>query len=155
MKALTLTQPWAALVAIGAKRIETRGWATPHRGRVAIHAAKRWTVDDRLVVADPTFLDALAVWWGPDLTHCLDRLDQQRGHVIAVTSILDCVPVEDHRVMVRLDSRPGGDTEEAFGNYAPGRWAWLLGGVEILRHPTPARGMLGLWEWDAPPGLAA
>ena len=40
MKALTLTQPWASLVAIGAKRIETRSWSTPYRGLLAIHAAK-------------------------------------------------------------------------------------------------------------------
>lgn len=32
MKALTLTQPWATLVAIGAKCIETRGWSTDYRG---------------------------------------------------------------------------------------------------------------------------
>lgn len=40
MKAITLTQPWATLVAIGAKRIETRSWATRYRGPLAIHAAK-------------------------------------------------------------------------------------------------------------------
>ncbi len=40
MKALTLTQPWATLVAIGAKCIETRSWRTSYRGPLAIHAAK-------------------------------------------------------------------------------------------------------------------
>src|SRR3954451_22243677 len=38
--ALTLTQPWATLVAIGAKQIETRSWGTSYRGWLAIHAAK-------------------------------------------------------------------------------------------------------------------
>src|SRR6202030_2406661 len=42
MKALTLTQPWATLVAIGAKRIETRSWPTLYRGPLAIYAAKRF-----------------------------------------------------------------------------------------------------------------
>ena len=41
MKALTLWQPWATLVAIGAKKIETRSWKTNYRGPLAIHAAKR------------------------------------------------------------------------------------------------------------------
>jgi hypothetical protein len=36
MKALTLIQPWASLVAIGAKRVETRGWRTSYRGPLAI-----------------------------------------------------------------------------------------------------------------------
>ncbi len=39
MKAITLWQPWASLIAIGAKKIETRSWATKYRGPLAIHAA--------------------------------------------------------------------------------------------------------------------
>lgn len=39
MKVLTLHQPWATLIAIGAKWIETRPARTHVRGRVAIHAA--------------------------------------------------------------------------------------------------------------------
>lgn len=39
MKALTLWQPWASLVALGHKRIETRCWETKYRGTLAIHAA--------------------------------------------------------------------------------------------------------------------
>jgi hypothetical protein len=40
MKVLSLTQPWATLAAIGAKKIETRSWSTAYRGPLAIHAAK-------------------------------------------------------------------------------------------------------------------
>lgn len=40
MQALSLWQPWATLIAIGAKTIETRSWGTRYRGRIAIHAAK-------------------------------------------------------------------------------------------------------------------
>lgn len=40
-KMLTLHQPWASLVAVGRKRIETRSWSTSYRGPLAIHAAKR------------------------------------------------------------------------------------------------------------------
>ena len=39
-KALTIAQPWATLVAIGAKQIETRSWQTNYRGDIAIHAGK-------------------------------------------------------------------------------------------------------------------
>ncbi len=38
MKALSLKQPWAALVAIGVKKIETQSWGTSYRGSLAIHA---------------------------------------------------------------------------------------------------------------------
>jgi hypothetical protein len=38
--ALSLKQPWAALLAAGRKTIEVRNWRTPRRGRVLIHAAR-------------------------------------------------------------------------------------------------------------------
>lgn len=41
MKAITLWQPWAQLIAIGEKRYETRSWETKYRGMIAIHAAKK------------------------------------------------------------------------------------------------------------------
>lgn len=36
MKVLSVLQPWASLIAIGAKRYETRSWRTDHRGPIAI-----------------------------------------------------------------------------------------------------------------------
>jgi len=41
MKAITLHQPWASLVASGKKTIETRRWCTSWRGDVLICASKR------------------------------------------------------------------------------------------------------------------
>ena len=40
MKAITIKQPWASLIAAGLKDIENRTWKTNFRGRVLIHAAK-------------------------------------------------------------------------------------------------------------------
>ena len=41
MKALSLRQPWASLIADGRKTIETRTWRTHYRGPLAIHASAR------------------------------------------------------------------------------------------------------------------
>lgn len=41
MKAITLYEPWASLMAIGAKVNETRPSRTRHRGDICIHAAQR------------------------------------------------------------------------------------------------------------------
>ena len=41
MKALSLRQPWASLIANGHKTIETRTWRTRYRGPLAIHASMR------------------------------------------------------------------------------------------------------------------
>ena len=39
MKALSLRQPWASMIADGRKTIETRTWRTRYRGPIAIHAS--------------------------------------------------------------------------------------------------------------------
>src|SRR6516164_3913073 len=38
--ALSLKQPWAALLVHGRKTIEVRSWPTTRRGRILIHAAR-------------------------------------------------------------------------------------------------------------------
>ena len=41
MKALSIKQPWANMIAAGEKTIETRTWATPYRGRLLLVSSKR------------------------------------------------------------------------------------------------------------------
>lgn len=41
MKAITVIQPWATLLATGKKHIETRSWKTNYRGEILIHAGKK------------------------------------------------------------------------------------------------------------------
>ena len=43
MKALSIRQPWAWLIAHGHKDIENRVWQTGHRGPLLIHASKGMT----------------------------------------------------------------------------------------------------------------
>jgi hypothetical protein len=47
MQILTLWQPWASLVAIGAKTIETRGRPTNYRGPLLIHGTRRQPTSPR------------------------------------------------------------------------------------------------------------
>jgi hypothetical protein len=39
-RALSLKQPWAALLVAGRKTVEVRRWSTSYRGRLLIHAAR-------------------------------------------------------------------------------------------------------------------
>lgn len=41
MKALSIRQPWASLIAHGIKNIENRTWRTHFRGRIYIHASAK------------------------------------------------------------------------------------------------------------------
>lgn len=146
MKALTLTQPWATLVAIGAKRIETRSWRTPYRGSIAIHAAKGFPKWARETCLNPAF----AVELGPAVLPI--------GAVIATCRLIACLPTRElqkNRV-IEVDYLAGcadfylSDEERNFGDYSLGRWAWLLADVKTLPKPIPAKGALGLWEWNQP-----
>lgn len=40
MKAISIKQPWANLIASGQKTIETREWATPYRGKILLVSSK-------------------------------------------------------------------------------------------------------------------
>lgn len=89
MKTLSLTQPWATLVAIGEKRIETRSWATNYRGPLAIHASKgfpRWAVE--LALTEP-FRSTLATAGVKQLA------DLPTGAVIATCTLVDCLRIVD------------------------------------------------------------
>lgn len=39
-------------------------------------------------------------------------------------------------------------TQLAFGNYAEGRFAWVVELVEKFASPIPARGNRRIWTWD-------
>lgn len=41
MKALSLIQPYASLIAVGKKTIETRTWSTKYRGKLLIVSSKK------------------------------------------------------------------------------------------------------------------
>lgn len=136
MKALTLTQPWATLVAIGAKRIETRSWSTNYRGPLAIHAAMGMpTYVKRLCDSEPfrTALNGVGATW------------LRRGVVIATCRLVDVLPTMPASGHGTVPS--DAPHEFAFGDFSPGRFMWLLENVVALPEPVPARGALGLWEW--------
>lgn len=51
MKALSISQPWAWLIAQGFKEVENRRWPTAFRGQFLIHATSKWEDEQRADVA--------------------------------------------------------------------------------------------------------
>ena len=78
MKAISLWQPWATAIAVGAKRIETRHWPTKHRGPLMIHAAKRKVIDDLIYYHScwnwQGALRSIGWSWGGDSHNDIHRL---------------------------------------------------------------------------------
>lgn len=146
MKSLPLWQPWASLVAIEAKRIETRHWAAPRwliGQRIAIHATK--TEREMSVVGTSPFAERLMA--GLDAGTLIEIDGKLPLGAIVCTAVLDrCEPITpDSAVRLALDD----PDEHAFGNYslADGpRYAWHLRDVERLAVPLPFRGSQGIFD---------
>ncbi|MEQ1861453.1 MAG: ASCH domain-containing protein [Chthoniobacteraceae bacterium] len=134
MKALSLWQPWASAIAIGAKTIETRGWFTTYRGPLAIHAAKTDTPELREFFEwHPACRPLRAAGYGR-------WEDLPRGAIVATCRLAECLRTTD---IAGLSSQ-----ERALGNYDEGRFGWVLRDIVRLDAPITARGAQGLWEWD-------
>jgi hypothetical protein len=78
--ALSVRQPWAWLIVHGLKDIENRNWAISFRGRILIHAGKRWTREER---QDATLVRSE---FGIDLPETFEL-----GGIVGAVDIVDCV----------------------------------------------------------------
>jgi hypothetical protein len=149
MKALTLTQPWATLVAIGAKTIETRSWGTKYRGPLAIHAAKGFPKAARQFTLERICYETVRVHSQPRRG---EAAAYPLGVVVCTCHLVACKLIVETRLQLgpcadAARMLPPREPELSFGNYSPGRWAWILEDVQPLDKPISAKGSLGLWEW--------
>jgi hypothetical protein len=163
MKALSLWQPWASAIAVGAKRVETRSWATAYRGPLAIHAAKRLVKDD-LLHYHCSWSWTGALWpLGFGMIPGLPKEQRDAppesklpfGAVVAVCDLLDCRPTASFSLAELEEVRtPAGAeaahlyywTERMMGDFTLGRFGWVLANVRPLGKPVPCVGRQGLFE---------
>lgn len=143
-----MTQPYATLVAIGAKKIETRSWSTSYRGPIAIHAAKGMPREAIALCHTEPFAYALH-------EHGFTAIsDLPRGAIVAKARLADVQPtsrwvfVAGQRIFEpATDLPPALSQERHFGDFTGGRFMWILEDVRALLQPVPERGALGLWDW--------
>lgn len=175
MRAISLWQPWASLIACGAKPFETRSWAPPREligQTIAIHAAKKidkgaaqfaeelmygqhaeggFDLADKLAASMKGTPDALMGLFGQALMPV--------GCVVCTVKLVAALQLGElaegtarpaSRVVRRISSRTMADCftvrNDDFGDYAPGRWAWLLQDVRPLAPPAGAVGRQGFFE---------
>ncbi len=141
MKALTLTQPWATLMALGEKKFETRSWKAPHGiGTFAITASKSFPEMEKMLTTTEPFRSVLA-------KHGLDRSKLPLACIVGVTELVDCHPTDGSRWLSGCIALM--DQEHAFGNYDPGRFAFECRNTRILTKPIPVRGFQKFWNLPA------
>jgi activating signal cointegrator 1 len=132
MRVLSLTQPWASLICLGVKKIETRSWRTSYRGPLLIHASKNYPKWAQDCERSEPFYSALR-------PHGLYAYPQLAcGNIIGQCVLKDCISTESV-----TDLNPD---EREFGDYSANRYAWILEDGHFLPRPVPAKGSLGLWE---------
>jgi len=132
MKAISLLQPWASLVVMGVKKIETRNWRTTHRGTILIHASQGKA--GSIFAADLPFKKYI-----PDFKKL------PFGAIVGQATITDVMRIEMLEMPDELIDRLTME-EKAFGDYSEGRYAWLLEDHKQFDNPIPARGTLSIWE---------
>jgi activating signal cointegrator 1 len=148
VKALSLWQPYASLLAAGKKRVESRSWSTSHCGPLLVHAAKRRDPTSiNLTVMEP-FYSALKAAFGPHWTWT----DLPFGALVGRVDVVACYPTakvfpgDDGTPFCDGESLAIDDTERAFGDYSAGRFAWLTANPVRFGTPVPYRGGLGLFD---------
>lgn len=162
MKCLTLWQPWASLMAIGEKTIETRSaacwWAINHRGPLLIHAAKNWNKQVHEAIEDA---------WGNRRDHgdwaeiakalslnCYETLDDLCcGSILCTVNVFGCGPIlpADNKSgwKIQLDKITSMDVEPRdlpFGDFRQGRLGIVTSNVTRFHQPIPYRGQQGLFD---------
>jgi len=130
MKALSLWQPWASLMADDRKKIETRHWRPPAYlvgQSLAIHATMK--VDRTMCVT--WGYDAVTIPRGAIV--CIVRLDKYQKFTEAYGKEIALYP------------------EGRYGDFSMGRFGWFCTLVKKFDKPILAKGHQGLWDWT-PPG---
>jgi hypothetical protein len=109
---------------MGGKDVENRSWGTAYCGRLAVHEAQKASPTDIFQAQEVVGDDQQ---WTPIL-HLISS-SRAAGCVISTVEVVDVVW--------------GHSSKWA----EPGKWHWVLRDPEPML-PVPAKGRLGLWEWN-------
>jgi activating signal cointegrator 1 len=132
LKAISLWNPWAMLVALGLKKNETRGWATSHLGEIAIHAAMK--------CCNETYLQFSNTMLRADPTLREKPIGNYGGKILCVVDLQTYWQVEDIEVINNMTV-----LEVEAGNYSMGRYVWPLQNVRRLTDPVATPGRQKIW----------
>lgn len=144
MRALTLYQPHASLMAVGEKKIETRSWPAPKTLKpgdwVAIHAAK----------ATPPIwirMHTRQQLFGVLMERHQLALPLPAGMIVGLVRFVECLPCGSGGLIKDGTSQqPISEQERILGAYGPDRWGWVFEDARPLRPTVTARGFQGLWK---------
>ena len=148
---LTIWQPWASLIAAGAKPYEWRGWEAPRRligKRIAIHAGARKVQKGE--IADlccglETYGGALTSLNVQIALPLLERWLVAPG-MLPLSSVL-CTAILGKPITAAAYAEAHGIRPADSDRVDHTKWGWPLTDIEVLEPFVPAKGMQGIWTW--------
>lgn len=159
MKAISLWQPWASLIVLGEKTIETRGWPTSYWGPLLIHAAKRHG-DEQIdyMLSEPCRSLLRKHGIKPEMRDVASfHADQlPLGCIVGASMMVGCSRVQGER-RVQLSrwacgkksvewALPPDEPELSLGDYEVGRFGWKLVEIQRFAMPIPYSGKQGFFQ---------
>lgn len=171
MKAMTIRQPWATLIATGAKPFETRTFGPQkligervaiHAGKMPVHIAMRGmdSPEVQTIAAAIDEEDFPDLPLGAVLCTAVIKGAYRLGAVCGLPTVPSRAimetrgePLTPNMLGLHCDFRDPNEPMltlpvDAFGDYTPGRWAWFLSDIERFPEPISATGKQGWWEWS-------
>lgn len=146
MKALTIWQPWASLIMIGAKPWEWRGWALPkymidremviHAGARPVRPAEIAELIEDLMHGDTSLISDVALPLLRDTARASYPLSAGLGTVILRAPIPAGVWAAEH-------DKSGLDSDRVDHS----KWAWPVTDIKPFARPVPCRGAQGFWNY--------
>lgn len=137
MKAISILQPFAHLVVMGEKRLETRKWETAYRGPLLIHASKGHS-NIELPNLPVKNLELVTLLQQDAIQPTL-----QRGAILGIVDLVACLTHDDLKGPHSCYLTP---LEKLVGFFGPGWCAWELKNPRRFKTPIPWRGNLGIWD---------
>lgn len=143
MKALSVKQPWASLIAHGIKDIENRTWKTNFRGKIYIHSTvKGANVDFTTEQTASLFTNEI---WNPETGFNKDLF--VFSAIIGEVEITDCVVNHKSIWAEKTKGRYVGDGVFVL-NEKP-IYNWVLDNPVLYEKPIlNVKGKLSFWEPD-------
>jgi hypothetical protein len=65
------------------------------------------------------------------------------GAVVGTVEIIDCLPIE-----ALYGSEYDTPLERSYGDWAQGRYGWILSNPRLYEEPILAIGHQGFWQWE-------
>src|SRR4030095_1701433 len=139
IKAISLWEPWASLIAEGHKTVETRSWPINHEGELLICASKNG-------LSKKEKASFIASFHGKPEYKILMELKENPGMAVAIVEVTGCASMDYFKAL----NKDLYKDQEAWGDFLNGRFAWIFEDIRKIQTPFPVKGMQGFFNVQLP-----